>query len=626
MNKTVPYKENPLYLKLKKFTTGGSLSPTFGNGTGNHKKPLITRSGREVLPGIYSNDSRTLNFISKLKEKLNDRLKPDLDANGMTTNGIHANFDKLCTVSGWMMNPMSYALKDNGDYRKSLGLTPGYTPRQRQIATNVWKLLFGSFKPSPVKITKKSSSGPIRFTTDHVWKQDFALYVYEAKNFETILNLVEKGDWMELANEFEMLWMTYIQKREQVDTIGKERTVFDYDYVESNGANGYAGPADKKVVIDGKHWEEFSCTRVRLIHAGPWTINCILSIISSGTMQAMFAKYPRVFHVNTAEDITAITDGMHIYASDVTEYDRSMSKDAIDVVHDVCAEFWDPRMVKMSQMLFTCAYYARPLEMGGTKGHFVGDPRDWNNPFHMGNRSGHAWTSLVAKGNKVVDTLFIFDAMGLDVLGHEETYFLGKGAIGLINNGDDELIYSPNLELINKFKQLRAIRELGHYKVDAEDGAGFSGMLMRKDPVRPLIYLPTRKIHTAFEKIYCPERAIGGFMRPYWHIGVAERINSRGLHPMGEIAWGIHDELYHDMMAPHFGTIAGMLINAEEKAPVHFRTTTAADRDVLEDNDRIHYKYKDGEISQEVIEQIVTRIKPERFEHIFKTYYKGNLI
>lgn len=621
----VSYPQNPIYIKLPPFKVKGVLSPAFGNGVGSHKKPLITRIGKEVLPGVYSNDTRTLLFIRALSAGLNDALKPDLDIDGFTKTGVHANFDKLRTVAGWMMNPMSYALKNNAAYREELGLTPGYTPRQRAIATNLWTHIFKNWKPSAVKITKKSSSGPRRFTTDHVWKHDFAIWVYQLDNFEKILKYVESDDWLALANEFEMLWMTYIQKREQVDTPGKERLVFDYEYVTSNGKTGYSGPADKRVVIDGQPWDDFSCTRVRLIHAGPWTINCILSIISSGVMQAMFVNYATVFHTNTEDEIKKLVDGNYIYASDVTEYDRSMSKDAIDVPHEVCAKFWDPRWVKISHKLFTSCYYARPLELGGTMGHWVGDPREWNDEFHMGNKSGHAWTSLIAKGNKVAETLFIFDAMGLNVLGNEETYLKGQGAINLINNGDDELIYTKSQQLMAKFKELRTVRGLGHYKVDKEDGVGFSGMLMRLDEHLPLIYHPTRRLHTSFEKIYCPERAIGGFMRPFWHIGVTERINGRSLHPMGGVAWDIHDRLYHKMMAPHFGTIVNMLIDAEQNAPVHFDDLTPQEREILEDNDKIHYKFKDGVISQKVLDTVVTKIQPEAFLPLATKYFIGHM-
>jgi hypothetical protein len=216
--------------------------------------------------------------------------------------------------------------------------------------------------------------------------------------------------------------------------------------------------------------------------------------------------------------------------------------------------------------------------------------------------------------------------MGLDVLGNEETYLLGKGAINLINNGDDEMIYTPNKPLLDKFKQLRSVRNLGHYKVDAEDGVGFSGMLMRKDPVLPLIYHPTRRLHTAFEKIYCPERSIGGLMRPYWHIGVIERINSRDLHPMGGVAWEIHDRLYYDLLAPSFGSLSSILINAEQSAPVHFQALSYQDKEVLEDNDKIHYKYRDGVISDKVANEIVAKIQPEHFLHLTNRFYKGHVL
>lgn len=605
----------------------GSTSNLFGNGMASHEKPLVTRRAMEMLPGVKSFDPRYLNFMRELSHKLNDAIPIVMDDRGFTTNGVFSTFDKLRTVPGYMMNPMSYMMKHNASYRKDLGLQPGYNAVQRQIAINVWRLVLGSYKPSPIKITKKSAGGVRRNTSDHEWKYAFCEYVFDGDHLETILDLIEKGDWLELANTFEMVFMMYVQKRDQVDTPGKERIVFDLMYALTNGEQGRAFAADKRVVILGQEWADFSATRARVINAGPWVINCVLSMMFTGHMQAMFENYPLTWHVNTEDEIVAGTHGKHIYCGDVKEYDRSMPEEAIDVFHEVLAEFWDPRLSAMSASLYYSAYYSRPLALKGTEGVMVGDFTKFKEKQVVaGNRSGHAATSLIAKTNKVIETLYLFHVMGLRVVGNEHSFLKGKEAIGVINNGDDEVIHSRSAELMESFRAVRASLEHSVYIVTPEDGQVYSGKVLMVDKFGGTRYTPVPRLSTAFEKIYNNERPIGGLFRPQWHIGVIERMNSRDAHPLGGVAWEVHDELFHNMMAPHFGSLFSMLSEAITRSGMQFDGLSAADRDVLDKPSRIYYKYKDGVVSKKVLETIAINFPYAGFEHVVKARYRGNLI
>lgn len=610
------------YGHLAPMTSTSGLGRVFGNGVGTHKKPLVSRAAREILPGVFSFDPRVLEFQSRLSDELDANIPVGLDSEGFSTNGIHTDWGRLRTVSGYMANPMSYTPVDNANFRQELKLSAGYAGDERAIAQEVWSTIFEEYRPSHIKVPKKSTSGPRRNTSDADWKREFALFVYESDRFEAVLKCVQDNDWTTLANEVEMLFMMYIQKRDQVDTPGKERIVHDLEYALSGGTKGKSFPADKSVTIDGRKWERFSATRARVIHAGPWVINCILQIIASGHMQSMFERFPTVFHVNTPEQIKVIIDGHHVECGDVKEYDRSMSKDAVDVPHEVGEKFWDARLMKMSRLLYYAPYYARPLDMGGREGIFVGDPRLMTEQVVCGNRSGHAWTSLVAKVNKCVDTLIVFHKMGLPVLGRVKDYLEGKGAINFINNGDDEIVYTRSKELLTKYKKVRYSGTAGHYHVDSEKGQGFSGLLLLREGT---VYQPTPKVHTAFEKIYTPERSIGGFFRPRWPIGIIDRINNQDANPMGTAAWEIHNRLFHDMLAPHFGTFMSIVTNGMERLDVNFDGLTAADRDVLENEDRIHYKYLETDISPEVYEKVTSKIPSDMYKHIFTNYYGGKI-
>jgi len=612
------------YGYMRRMDARSDLGLVFGNGSGAHSKPLVSRERRELLTDVFSIDPRVMLFQREFTKQLGEQLTPELDSNGMCLNGVHAPWDRMKCVAGWMSTPMSYTPLDNAFYRKELKLTAGYDGVERRIANEFWDIIFSRYKLAHVKVPHKSTSGPRRNTSDATWKRDFALFLYEAPRFEAMLKCVEKDDWQTLANELEMAFMMYIQKRDQIDSVGKERWVFDLMYALTNGEQGEMVLADKSVTIDGRAWEDFSCTRARVIHAGPWVINCVLQIISSGHMQSMFELYPRVFHTSTPDQITAQINGCYFECGDVKEYDRSMSRDAIDVVHDSAERFWDARLVKMSRLLYYSPYYARPLDLNGREGTFVGDFRLMKSQVVCGNRSGHAWTSLVAKGNKCVDTLIVFYRMGLPVLGKVLTYLKSEGAINFINNGDDEIVYTADKGLLDRYKSLRYSGTVGHYHVDSEKGQGFSGLLLMFDDAEKLTYKPTPKVHTAFEKIYTPERSIGGNFRPYWPIGILERINNQDANPAGPLAWEIHNKLFHDMLAPHFGSFLSIVGNAMEKVKLQFTDAlTAADRDVLENEDRIHYKYLESDISPDIYKKITSKIDGVIYKHIPKTYYGG---
>lgn len=605
----------------------GSKRNLFGDGKGKHLTPLVTRAPKQVMPNLFSFDPQFLEFLRKLSYEINDKVPVDLSPDLFTRSGNFSTADSLRTVSGYMMNPMSYIARDNAEYRASLGLKPAYEPDERKIALNVWKILFSAYQPAPIKVNKRSNGGPPRNTHDAEWKKDYAEWILDVDNLIPMLDAYQAGDFLTIRNKYEVMPLMTVQKRDQVDTPGKVREVYDRKYAITNGREGGLHPADKKVVIEGREYEDFSATRARVVNAGPWCQNCVLSMVSTGTMKSMFTRFPKVFHVNTEDEIKSVIDGSYIYCGDVKEYDRSMSQDALDVVHEAMSEFWDERLVTFSKTLYHSAYYSRPLEMDGTKGVLVGNYEDYLNPqVRSGNRSGHAFTSLVAKGNKVVDSLIIMHHMGLNVIGNELAYLEGRGPINVVNNGDDEIVYTPESKLMGRFKTFRADPKFGHYLVSPEEGQAFSGQVLRVENFGDTVYHPSPRPLTPFQKMYCPERGIGGLFRPYWAIGFVERANARGGTPAGEAMWEIHDRLFHDMLAPKIGSFWGILATGIAESGLPFEALTRIDKEVLEDPDKIYYKYSPDEVSDEVINKITTNVPFSAFEDAVKTLYRGNVL
>lgn len=609
--------------KLPPMRADNNLSDAFATGASTHSVPLITRKSNELLPGMYSFDPDVIKFQRVLSDTLNKELPIDLDDDGFTRTGIHSSFDNLKCVSGYYMNPLSFTPIDNSLYRRELGLSDGYSERQRMIARNVWKLAWSNAKPAKINVAKLSTGGARRFTYDVQWKLTYAEWLLVPSNFERMLNAVDKEDWLTLANEYETLYMTYIQKRGQVDRPGKDRMVMDLEYALSGGAKSSLKVADKKVVIDGVSYDDFSAMRARVVHAGPWTVNCFLQIAATTCMRSLFDKYPSVFHINTRDEILSVVDGKHVFCSDVTEYDRSMSRDAINTCHEVMAEYWDSRIVKASERLFYSPYYAKPLDKDGKKGVWVRDPRDWKQTVFAGNRSGHALTSLMAKVNKVIETLFIIDGI-YPVLNREAEFLKGKMPMGVVNNGDDEIVWADNANDMAKFKTLRADVKNGHYLVEPEAGQGFSGLLLRK--IGDKAYDPVARVSTTFEKMWVPERSIGGKHRKYWPIGAITRIDNIMKTDVGRKAWEIHMKCYRDMLAVKFGDLTEIISRALAGLDLDLESLTETDREVIDNPDKLQYKYSSDDVSSNVLDKVTSNI-PEHVSFDFlNTYYKGTIV
>lgn len=615
------------YRAPEPITLKSPLGMIFMDGKNKHLEPLVSRTPREVLPGMFSFDHEVLHFLRELSSEADKRFPVDLDDEGFTRTGVHAGFAKLRCPAGYMQSPMSAKSVDNASIREELGLTAGYSPRQRQIALMVWKLVWSQARPSRVNVPKASAGGMRRMTHSVQWKVDYAQWKTQPAAYDKFLSLVERGESEMLANEFECCWGMYIQKRLQLDAPDKVRLANDWAYALSGGARGTRSPTDKKVILpDGSKWDDFSALRVRVIDAGPWSINCDLQMVASSHMQSLFVRWPKTFHVNTAEQIVQVVDGKHVYCSDVSEYDQSMSKDAIAVVFETMREQYPEGVCRSAERLYQAPYYAKPLSLDGTRGNWVANPLDWNFNMNSGNRSGHAFTSLVAKVNKVIETLFLFDFLYPVTERSIMQYLKGDMPIGLVNNGDDEIVWTVTQGDMNKFKLLRSDRTLGHYAVSPEDGQGFSGLLLVRPDPGQLRYVPTAKLQTPIEKCYVPERSIGTMMRRFWPVGWFDRIDSLHTSDAGRAMWDLHNFAYRKHLEPKYGKLMSLLGEGIKTLPISTTGLTAIDREVLADPSKLHYKYPSSDVSDKVLNLITSNIPATYVEGWLRRYYKGTFI
>lgn len=615
-----------LYGKAPTFTKGDPLGKIFMDGRNKHSEPLVERSPRLILPGLSSFNPNVLRFQRELAKELDAALPVSLDDELFTPTGVHASFKNILGVAGYMQTPMSAKVIDTTFFRESLGLLPGYTARQKQIATMLWRLVWARARPAKVKVPKHSAGGMRRMSYDVQWKLDYALWKTSAPNYDRFLGMVESSDVYGLANDYEIVYGMYTQKRLQLDSINKVRYANDFEYALSGGRKGKREPTDKKVVIDGTEWEDFSALRVRVIDAGPWAINCDLQMVASSHMRALFQQFPSVFHVNTEEEIKAVVDGKLVYCSDVSEYDQSMSRDAIAVVFETMREFYAEGICRSAERLYQAPYFARPLSLEGKRGVWIKDPMDWDFEMNSGNRSGHAFTSLVAKVNKVAESLAIFDILYPVNETSIVAYLKGNMPIGLINNGDDEVIWTDAESDMRRFRALRGDLHVGHYVVAPEVGQGYSGLLLVRKNRDERIYHPSPRLQTPFEKCYVPERSVGTILRPYWPVGWFDRINSLHQTDAGREAWKIHNFVYAKHLENEIGPLIGVLERGLRSLPLIANDLTPIERAVLADSDKLHHKYDDEDVRDSVLALVTSNVPLEYVERWLRRYYTGVII
>lgn len=614
---------------LPKVSLNSKKSALFADGVGGmHNKPLVERRGIRTFGTIVSDSPQNISFLRDVVKAANERLPVDLDSDEMfTTTGVPTTFDRALCIANYHQLPMSYKMVRNDLFRESLGLSAGYTPRQRAIAEEFWDLAWSTGKIVPVNVTKMSQGGIRRFSKSAQWKLDFAEWIMEQPRFEAMLNAVAREDWLTLANEFEMVFLMYIQKRVQVDSPEKVRYANDLLYAITGGLEGVRIETDKKVIIDGQEYPDFSALRIRVVDAGPWVINLWLQIPSSMCMHSLFERFPKTFHVNTDEEIEEVCNGREIYCSDVSEYDQSMSQEAMEIMLSKMAEYWDERIVKAARRLYCSPYYARPVwphdpkRAEGdprSKGQWVGDPRDWKTEMWGGNRSGHAATSLMAKGNKVIESLFIIDKI-YPVLGNVRSFLLHQQPIVLVNNGDDEIAGFDNDQDYADFKKYRVDKSVGHYVVSPEKGQGYSGRYVCKIGRRRYKCKP--RLTTPLEKMFVPEHEWRSALYAHPGLGAMVRVNDLSKTEEGNILLDcILSSFSKNFPGMNF---MGTILSDIELDPIQIDGLTRKDQEVLMDPSKLHYKYRIDEINPEVVELSTSKIPVQATEKIARRYYRG---
>lgn len=602
------------------------FSRFFKDGVGTHKRPLPSRQSLEVLPGVFSWSPTFMEFQRDVSENLDRELPAEVDDDRFATaSGVHVGFERLRSVSGYSMNPISFVAIQNEEYcKKELGLpTTWRSERHKRIAENVWRLVFSSYKPSPINLPKHSTSGFTEFTFDAAWKREKAISLI--KDWQVIAALSRASDLKTLADDFGILFCFNLNKRDQVEPPGKKRVVFTLDY--ALGLSTETVVADKSVRINGKEWPDFTAMRSRVVQGGPWPVNFFIQVVATGHLYALFDRFPKTFHhVDANELCDRFTEMGDVALFDVSDYDRSLQDFMYDTKFNVMREFWDDWLVQWAERFHYAPYYARPLDVEGKTGHFVGDPLLDEKQVHCGNRSGDGMTSLDAKVFKVIDSLTLIDDLTYDVVGNEERYLNWEMPHAIANNGDDEGIAGARSSVRELVRMRLATNPdgsivHGYFKCDLEVGQVFSGDLIHRTTEGK--FVPIRRIHTMLEKTFCPERSIGGVFRKYWFLGVTDRVTLNEGLPSYNTAMDVVNSCWRKHLQRDHGTFWGLVEEALANSEFALGSLTNAEKAVLYDPSKLFYQYSPDDVKPEILQAVVEKIRFEEVEGFVTANYQG---
>jgi len=166
----------------------------FGAGRINKNAPVALKREREVLTGLYSFSPECIKLQRTFADTVDATVQPELDDDLFSLNGMHVSMATVKTVSGYPQLPVSALPRDNAKFIHDLGLAGKMTIRQKEIATAVWRKVWGSYKPSAINIPKQSATGPVRMTNDPEYKLQYLLAMQTHGRTERMLNTFMSGD------------------------------------------------------------------------------------------------------------------------------------------------------------------------------------------------------------------------------------------------------------------------------------------------------------------------------------------------------------------------------------------------------------------------------------------------
>lgn len=535
---------------------------------------------------------------------------------------VIADFQSLRNRSGSYMNPITIPMMSNKVLAapEALNLATSFlADRDARIFTALHRYMFRTIEPAGMAMRKTASSGPPYFTSA-VDEKKKALAVFN-EHAPVILSRFGKGELSGLYDDFGLFFATYMGVRTQPDAVvktdghwsSKPREVNDEQYSRTGGQSGHRGPADKTVYDrNGQVIPGIFAMRRRSVYAYPSMYNYFLT---------QFFTPLRAFYLHDAEftykhrDPESIAEKLRPFSSvrgyDVKQFDQSIQPWLLD---EFVAGF--SGFVKEEVLHFFRSVLSQPIYMphpevvnarGVVKTPFpfnpcFGDPFDPGSfKLDVGLPSGIGPNPDMGKFFMTFAYLVMLDRHFHDVLEVGiQTILKGKHErYALLDMGDDAVI-GVNDESFWATAE-KVMRGTFYVKIEPENGISFLGNVLYKDTRDQL--QATSNVVTFVRNRLCPEHGVQHWSRrDFAGTGWFEGKKHYSTAPkFGDVL-----SVWDDLWRKHFGESLDVRYFAAREQERHrgVPSLSEADRAVLENPDKLYYRYDIEDLHPWVLDKL----------------------
>lgn len=609
-----------------------SWNTLFSVGSNHRSLFRVTENTSEVIfpalhgdAGITADSSDFVRYQIALADTLSDAVGVDVQEDGFGgPSAVIASFQSLRNRAGAYMDPASVPMVSNRSLAEpeQLNLASGFlSERDERIFTALHHYMFRTIERAPMAIRKSASSGMPYFTSSLVEKKK-ALMVFNS-NAQDILARFGQKDLKGLYDDYGLFFSSYIGVRTQPDSVrmdkgvakAKPREVNDELYARTAGRSGNRFNADKSVYTrDGGTIDGIFAMRRRSVYAYPAMYNYFITQFFAPLRQYYLHDAEYCFKHRSPETIVEKLNGYEtIRGYDVKQFDQSVQPWLIDAFVDKFSGFIKEEVLFFLRSVLRQPFY-QPHPGVGAKFAFnpcFGDPFDLDSfTMEVGLPSGIGCNPDMGKFFMTFAYLCIFDRHFNDVLetGVQKILRGQHDRYSLLDMCDDAVLATNDPSLWQTVD--RVLGEQFYFRVEPEDGVSFLGNVLYKDERNILRASPN--VVTFLRNRLCPEHGVQHWSRnKFAGTGWFEGKKHYSSAPRFGEVWALWDDVHRKFFKEGLDTRFFQMAQEERHRGVP--SLEDADRAVLENPDKLYYRYSIEEIHPWVLDQLIGAVQFEEY-------------
>lgn len=588
----------------------------------------------DIFPNLVSGSKEEAAIKRDAFEQLTDACpESETDDAGLSNwRATPSDWSKLLTVmpSAPMLEatipPVSTQL-----LRESYKLKEVIQERHRKIAIEVFLEMTRDRAHHGLVLSRKSSSSGPYYAKSASLKKKQAMHglVYKHQMAE----LIARGQYSTLWKEYGVPVYHHLVERHQPDgysrdpegnLVPKERLVTDLEYALTGGEAGSRFAADKS------HPNGLARARKRTAFATAGCLNNLLSALFQPWAKYAYSEFEFTWKTTSADHLLSKMKQFNFFvASDTTAHDQIYSKSIFELFFEACSTRLKDGAISVLRSIVFAPYHMTSPYLGEKFDMWVGDPmKPEAFDMHLGLPSGLGPNSFIGRWWMTSFALMIIDSIKKDVLGNVRPYLKGQRDIAVCNSADDMLFccihHQHYVQILDALKAENGSpakeRIIPPYMtMNHESPIAFLGYVPYKDKNGNLQV--TSNVTSFIVNRLCPERPITSPARKFWALGLdAVRIQF-GTAPMFDTAFQIFDEALYK----HIGTRYNRMIEqfgAVDLIKSRMAALTTVDLELLDNPDKIHYKFDQSDVDPIVYDEITLTLPFETVEPLRVDWYK----